>query len=87
MRDKREIGACPEKKPAPAKAGVDAGFPKKDMRSKDEAKRRADYARQIARSEFGRFYWNDQQARLLQEAMNRRPKPDGRARPPRKTSP
>jgi hypothetical protein len=87
MRDKREIGACPEKKPAPAKAGVDAEVPKKGQRSADEAKRRADYARQIARSEFGRFYWNDQQARLLQEAMNRRPKPDGRARPPRKTSP
>ena len=47
---------------------------------KDEAKRRADYARQIARSEFGRFYWNDEQARRLQEAMERRPKPDGSAR-------
>ena len=81
MRDKREIGAGPEKRPAPAKAG--------DMRqrSADKAKRRADYARQIARSEFGRFYWNDQQARRLQEAMDRRPKPDGRDRPPRKTSP
>jgi hypothetical protein len=81
MRDKREIGAGPGK--------VDAGFPKKDMRqrSADEAKRRADYARQIARSEFGRFYWNDQQARRLQEAMDRRPKPDGRERAPRKISP
>jgi hypothetical protein len=51
-----------------------SNHPAEDKQSKprDEAKRRADYARQIARSEFGRFYWNDEQARRLQEAMARR---------------
>jgi len=51
--------------------------------SQDE--QRAKYAEQVARSEFGRFYWNGQMGRRLIAAMRRRPrenrdKPNGKQR-------
>ncbi len=50
--------------------------------SSSEAKRRAHYARQMARSEFGRSYWSDEEARRLREAMVR-PKPAAKRDPRR----
>jgi len=36
---------------------------------KDEAKQRAQFATGMARSEFGRFYWNGKLERQLRKAM------------------
>ena len=41
--------------------------------SAESREKRAQYARQIARSEFGRFYWSEEQNRRLHEAMLRGP--------------
>ena len=66
--------------PAPAK---DRSKQRSKDKTTDESKRRADYARQVARSELGRHYWNDEQARRLREAMERsQPPPDKPRRKP-----
>jgi hypothetical protein len=41
-------------------------------------KRRAQFATQVARAEFGRFYWNGRLAGQLQAAMKRKPRRKGK---------
>jgi hypothetical protein len=40
-----------------------------------EEDRQEGFAEALARSEFGRFYWNDSLERQLTEAMRHRPRP------------
>jgi hypothetical protein len=40
----------------------------------EAAQQRAQYAEQVARSEFGRFYWNGTLDKRFRRAMQRRPK-------------
>ena len=48
--------------------------PKPSRRAQDtEVNRQARFASEVARSEFGRFYWNDRLDRALKQAMKTKP--------------
>ncbi len=49
-------------------------LPADEKRVSDDS-RRARFAAEIARSEFGRFYWNDRQAGEMKRAMQPRRRP------------
>ena len=52
-------------------------YANKSAMPSEEADRRAKFAKELARSEFGRFYFDERQARLLLEATRPRQRPRG----------
>jgi hypothetical protein len=44
----------------------------------DASERRATFARDIARSEFGRFYWNEGMEQAMRKALERRARPSAK---------
>ena len=59
---------------APPRAGGNSDDESKQLRDRQDEARRARFARAIARSEFGRHYWDDGLQAQLRDALHHKKK-------------